>query len=222
MRHPEEGTSSQSEAAPAPATVRGRRWKGMRTALAVLFLLGVIGLAIPGHPGIPVEGATHLDWEPESFWRQSPSGPAVHKGIDIAAARGTPAIAATPGLMLYTARFEQGGNAVVILGPKWRVHTYSNLQQVDLEGGYLSRGTVLGAIGTSDDDDKSHLHYSVVTLVPYPWRFSSAPQGWKQMFYLDPSADLASGEPETSDSASGPTPADPAGLRGSDSPSASS
>jgi hypothetical protein len=32
----------------------------------------------------------------------------------------------------------------------------------------------------------THLHYSIVTLVPHPWRIDGSPQGWKKMFYLDP------------------------------------
>ena len=31
-----------------------------------------------------------------------------------------------------------------------------------------------------------HLHYSIVTLVPYVFRIDAAPQGWMKMFYLNP------------------------------------
>jgi hypothetical protein len=36
-----------------------------------------------------------------------------------------------------------------------------------------------------------HLHYSVLSLIPQPWRADDASQGWKKMFYLDPSSYLA-------------------------------
>ncbi|HEB59025.1 MAG TPA: M23 family peptidase, partial [Gammaproteobacteria bacterium] len=35
-------------------------------------------------------------------------------------------------------------------------------------------------------------HYSILTLIPYPWRWDASPQGWKKMFYLDPSIRLLS------------------------------
>ena len=31
-----------------------------------------------------------------------------------------------------------------------------------------------------------HLHYSIFTLVPYPWRIDGSKQGWMKMFFLDP------------------------------------
>ena len=31
-----------------------------------------------------------------------------------------------------------------------------------------------------------HLHYSLVSLLPMFWRADEAPQGWKKMFFLDP------------------------------------
>ncbi len=38
-----------------------------------------------------------------------------------------------------------------------------------------------------------HLHYTVVSLIPWSWRFSSDTQGWKKMFFLDPGALLHAG-----------------------------
>ncbi|MGH6932306.1 MAG: hypothetical protein ACREEE_07710, partial [Dongiaceae bacterium] len=31
-----------------------------------------------------------------------------------------------------------------------------------------------------------HLHYAVIALLPYLWRWSDEPQGWKKLFMLDP------------------------------------
>ena len=31
-----------------------------------------------------------------------------------------------------------------------------------------------------------HLHYSIVTLLPYVWRADGSRQGWKKIFYLNP------------------------------------
>jgi hypothetical protein len=32
----------------------------------------------------------------------------------------------------------------------------------------------------------AHLHYSVVSLIPLPWRMDTSTQGWKKIFFLDP------------------------------------
>jgi len=192
MQHPEEEMSQSHQAAPVttPDVGRRRRWRGAKPILLILLLLWLIGLAIPGQPGIPVEGATHLDWDPGSYWHQESAGSAVHKGIDISATQGTPVISATPGLVLFTARLDQGSSAVMVLGPRWRVHTYANLKQADLAGGFIARAAVLGSVGAGGKD--SQLHYSIFSLVPLPWRFDRGPEGWKKMFYLDPSEELES------------------------------
>ncbi len=192
MRHPEEDSRHRPATAGVPTRVivRRRRWRAIRSVLAVLGLLGLAGFVIPGQPAVPVEGATYLDWDQESFWRPLPDGATAHKGIDISAAFGTPVTPATPGLLLYTARGQQG-DAVAILGPKWRVHTYANLQREDLGGGFVAGDTVLGSVAAPiAGAGASHLHYSVVTLIPYPWRFGRGPQGWLRMVYLDPSKAL--------------------------------
>ncbi|TPW12830.1 MAG: M23 peptidase domain-containing protein, partial [Halothiobacillaceae bacterium] len=38
-----------------------------------------------------------------------------------------------------------------------------------------------------------HLHYAVLSIVPLPWRFNTATQGWKQIFFLNPGEVLGSG-----------------------------
>jgi murein DD-endopeptidase MepM/ murein hydrolase activator NlpD len=83
---------------------------------------------------------------------------------------------------------------VAVLGPKWRLHYYAHL----IEGStgravFVGRGHVLGQVGTSGNavGKAPHLHYAVVSLVPLPWRYSTATQGWKRVFYLDPGELLA-------------------------------
>jgi hypothetical protein len=36
-----------------------------------------------------------------------------------------------------------------------------------------------------------HLHYHIITLIPYPWRITREMQGWKKMFYMDPGKAIA-------------------------------
>jgi murein DD-endopeptidase MepM/ murein hydrolase activator NlpD len=113
----------------------------------------------------------------------------VHKGIDIFAAMGTPVIAPTYGLVLFRGDIRLGGRVVFMLGPKLRLHYFAHLDSYDVYPGYLvSKGRKLGAVGdTGNAQGKPpHLHYSVLTLLPYPWLADGSTQGWKKMIYLDP------------------------------------
>ena len=51
-------------------------------------------------------------------------------------------------------------------------------------------GQVLGRVGDSGNAQgkQAHLHYTILSLAPYPWRMDSSSQGWKKMFFLDPDA----------------------------------
>ncbi len=73
-----------------------------------------------------------------------------------------------------------------------RVHYYAHMDQLFVSGGLVSRATPIGSVGASGNaaGKPPHLHYTILTLVPYPWRFSRGPQGWKKMFYLDPGEEL--------------------------------
>ena len=157
-------------------------------AIAVGVVL-VLGLLVPGAQVIPVEGATEADWNHDTFWYDPWGRSGVHKGIDIFAAEGTAVRASTGGVVLYTGELSRGGNVVVILGPKWRLHYYAHMASRDVaRGRAVAQGRVVGTVGTSGNaaGKPPHLHYSIVTLVPYPWRVTTERQGWKKVFYLDP------------------------------------
>ena len=163
-------------------------------ATALLVLLG-IGFAIPEDAQIPVAGASVKDWNSKSFWYEPWGASGVHKGIDVFAPQGKSVISAVPGIVLYQGQLGIGGNVVAVLGPKWRIHYYAHLASADPAPLFLGRGEKLGVVGTSGNaaGKPPHLHYSVVSLIPLPWRFSSDTQGWKKMFFLDPGALLKSG-----------------------------
>ena len=48
--------------------------------------------------------------------------------------------------------------------------------------------TVIGTVGNTGNakTTPAHLHYSIVTMIPYPWRIDDARLGWQKMFYLNP------------------------------------
>src|SRR6201986_578528 len=95
---------------------------------AVLILL--IGFLIPQHLAMPVEGATRNSYDQHSFWAYPWGKSVTHKGVDIFAQRGTPVRSATNGIVVYTGQLELGGNVVLVLGPKWRMHYYAHLQEI--------------------------------------------------------------------------------------------
>ena len=155
------------------------------TTLALLFGLGFVW---PDDACIPVAGASVHDWNAASFWYEPWGRSGVHKGIDVFAQEGRPVIAAVAGVVIYQGQLGIGGNVVAVLGPKWRVHYYAHLASNDVVPRFVARGAALGRVGTSGNaaGKPPHLHYAVISLVPLPWRYSAATQGWKQMFYLDP------------------------------------
>jgi murein DD-endopeptidase MepM/ murein hydrolase activator NlpD len=149
----------------------------------------LIGLALPGKLIVPVTGATSRDWNPKSFWYEPWGVSGVHKGIDIFAPKGRPVVAAAPGLVVYTGNIAQGGTVAIVLGPKWRFQYYAHLDSlITSTGSWLSRGEPIGTVGTTGNaaGKQPHLHFAVVTMIPYPWRITTQTQGWRKMSYLDP------------------------------------
>lgn len=154
--------------------------------LAVILALG---LCIPERGMIPVQNATAKDWNSHSFWYSPWGKSGVHKGIDIFAKKGTSVLSSTSGLVIFTGNLSMGGNVVGVLGPKWRVHYYAHLAKVDTQTlSLVSLGDSIGAVGDTGNaiGKPPHLHYSVVSLAPYPWRFTTEIQGWKKMFFMNP------------------------------------
>ena len=141
----------------------------------------------------PVKGATGSDWNHHTFWQSPWSQSGVHKGIDIFAPEGTHVIAATYGIVLYSGELGRGGNVVAVLGPKWRIHYYAHLAQITTEfARFVGTTDIIGSVGRSGNAKHKppHLHYSIVSVFPLIWRWDNSLQGWKKMFFLDPSAKL--------------------------------
>ncbi len=160
-------------------------------ALAITLLLVFIGgFLLPQQRIIPVLGATTRDWNPKSFW-YSPWGlSGVHKGIDIFAKEGTPVIAATNGLVVYTGTFDLGGNVALVLGAKWRLFYYAHLREVSASTGqWLDGDEALGTVGSTGNAQGKppHLHFAIISLLPMLNQYDpSLQQAWERMFYVDP------------------------------------
>lgn len=157
--------------------------------LRVITVVVLLGLLPSGAALIPVQDATTADWNQDTFWYEPWGASGVHKGIDIFAPAGQPVVAATAGVVLYSGTLRVGGEVIAVLGPQWRVHYYAHLEsRGTAAGSFVRQGEQIGTVGNSGNaaGKPAHLHYSVVTALPYPWRVTWDTQGWRKMFYLDP------------------------------------
>jgi peptidoglycan LD-endopeptidase LytH len=160
--------------------------------LILVLILG-IGFLVPGKLVIPVKGATRADWNPKAFgfypWGKS----GVHKGIDIFAKEGVPVIAASPGVVVSAEVTPNGGNVIAILGPKWRIHYYAHLKTASVTAGtFVPGGAQIGTVGSTGNaaGKPPHLHYAIITQIPYLWLYKNDRLGLDRMFYLNPDEQL--------------------------------
>lgn len=164
-----------------------------KKAGVIVLLILFAGFLLPENFSMPVKNAHTADYNAQSFWYYPWGKSGTHKGVDIFAKEGTPVLAATGGIVLYSGEMGRGGNVLVILGPKWRLHYYAHLQkQIASTGDFVSAGEEIGLVGTTGNaaGKSPHLHYSISTVIPYFWLADDSPQGWKKMFYLDPTQKL--------------------------------
>lgn len=161
------------------------RYKFLLTILSIV----LIGFIIPEDNNIPVSGASKSDWNKDTFWYEPWGSSGVHKGVDIFASKGTAVIAPANMLILYKGTINKGGHIVVGLGPKWRLHYFAHLDSIEDSLGVFSKaGHQIGTVGDSGNakGKQPHLHFSIVSLIPYIWRMDSSTQGYKKAFYLNP------------------------------------
>ncbi len=89
-----------------------------------------------------------------------------HDGVDIAAARHTPVVAAAPGRVLITKQSDLMagyGNFVEIDHGNGYVTRYGHLEEIIVrQGQVLKKGQTLGSVGSSGGSIAPHLHYEVI------------------------------------------------------------
>lgn len=133
---------------------------------AELLRAGRYDLTLRAEPSLvfPVHGATNRSVL-SFFGAERDAGRREHHGIDIFAARGTPALAATDGLVRSISPNELGGN-VVWLGDERRPQTlyYAHLDRHAVhEGQRVRTGDTLGFVGNTGNarTTRPHLHFGV-------------------------------------------------------------
>jgi murein DD-endopeptidase MepM/ murein hydrolase activator NlpD len=87
----------------------------------------------------------------------------MHEGIDIAARRGTPVIAARSGHVIYaTNRIRGYGKMVIIRHADTYSTVYAHLSKINVKKGqFISRGDLLGLVGRTGHATGNHLHFEV-------------------------------------------------------------
>lgn len=155
----------------------------------IIILIFLIGMIIPNSEMIPVKNSTNKDWNHDTFWYEPWGLSGVHKGIDIFAKQGTEILNPATGFVLYAGEIELGGKIVVLLTAKWRIHYFAHLDTIQTStSAFVSNGSTIGTVGSTGNavGKQPHLHFSIITLVPYFWKIDASTQGWKKMFYLNP------------------------------------
>lgn len=163
------------------------KWK-KKLFIGILSII-LIGFLIPQNLKMPVVGANSSSYNHKTFWYKGWGTSIVHKGVDIFAKKGTSVHSATWGIVLVATEFGKGGKFVLTLGPKWRLHYYAHLNEIKTKPlSFVTQNTEIGTVGNTGNaaTTPAHLHYSIKSLFPYPWRIDDAPLGWKKMFYLNP------------------------------------
>lgn len=173
-----------------------KHWHGLsrrKKIVLIVLLIALTGFLLPENFSMPVKGAHIHDYNAASFWYYPWGKSGTHKGVDIFAREGTPVCAATGGIVVYKGELGRGGNVIIVLGPKWRLHYYAHLrEQTASMFDFVNCGEQMGTVGTTGNakGKAPHLHYSIATLLPYLWKIDGSHQGWKKMFYLDPTPRL--------------------------------
>ncbi|MEL6961614.1 MAG: M23 family metallopeptidase [Pseudomonadota bacterium] len=88
-----------------------------------------------------------------------------HRGIDLAAPKGTPVVAAADGVLLFQGDRGTYGNLSRIKHGRDVVTAYAHLDRFVLglvPGMHVQKGQVIGYVGTSGQSSGPHLHYEVI------------------------------------------------------------
>lgn len=159
-----------------------------KLTLYIAIFIGVVAL-LPERITLPVKGATPADWNAKSFWFEPWGTSGVHKGIDIFARKGTDVLSTTDGIVVFHGNLPKGGQVVLVLGPRWRLHYFAHLNSINTAfGSFVRSGEKIGTVGDSGNakGKPAHLHYAIVRLYPAFWAMDATTQGYKKALFINP------------------------------------
>jgi murein DD-endopeptidase MepM/ murein hydrolase activator NlpD len=89
-------------------------------------------------------------------------GQTFHDGIDISAEEGSPIVAVEDGEVIYDDQLRGYGNLIIIRHASGFVSVYShNKRNLVREGQKVSRGDVIGEVGSTGRVSAPHLHFEI-------------------------------------------------------------
>jgi len=120
---------------------------------------------------IPVEGVAAAQLT-DTFNERRGGGERRHEALDIMAPRGTPVLAAAPGMVEKLFNSDDGGNTIYVRSEDRRmIFYYAHLDTYApglAEGQSVTRGQKLGTVGSTGNANPAapHLHFAMIRTSP--------------------------------------------------------